>query len=187
MENDEWWPGTCLRDGTPHLPELQDGDAAYTYLRNKFEDELSDKENSVNKASKSVKKGGAVDKNGMKSPRKESKQDFNEIRRKLMSCTANADCPVHRKRTETKWSFYGTREDLEAVINGLNKRGIREGELKNNLIHETDSLISVMENCPKHKLNPELVSVENHFGMNFSLFLFVFFFFIFIFIGIVAV
>ncbi|XP_043271463.1 bromodomain adjacent to zinc finger domain protein 1A isoform X2 [Venturia canescens] len=156
VENDEWWPGTCLRDGTPYLPELQDGDATYTYLRNKFEDELSDKENSVNKASKSPKKGGTADKNGIKSPRKESKQDFNEIRRKLMCCTGNAECPVHRKRAEPKWSFYGIREDLEAVINGLNKRGIREGELKNNLIHETDSLISVIENCPKYKLNPEL-------------------------------
>lgn len=158
VENDEWWPGNCLRDGTPYLPELQDGDAAYTYLRNKFEDALSDKENSVNKESKSPKKNTFVEKNGINSPKKESKQDSTDARRSLMSCTGDKECPVHWKRSGPKWSFYGKTEDLEAVINGLNKRGIREGELKNNLVLETDSLLAVIENCPKHKLNPELVS-----------------------------
>ena len=158
VENDEWWPGDCLRDGTPYLPELQDGDAAYTYLCNKFEDELSDKENSGNKAAKISKKIPLVEKNGGKSPRKDSKQDSIDVRRSLMSCTGDKDCPVHWKRPSIKWSFYYKPEDVEALINALNKRGVREGDLKNNLIHETDSLMAVIENCPKHKLNPELVS-----------------------------
>lgn len=43
VENDEWWPGNCISDGTPYQPELQDGESTYAYLKNKFEDEFSDK------------------------------------------------------------------------------------------------------------------------------------------------
>ncbi|XP_053985965.1 bromodomain adjacent to zinc finger domain protein 1A isoform X2 [Hylaeus volcanicus] len=163
VENDEWWPGNCLPEGTPYQPELQDRESTYAYLRNKFEDEFSDKENSFKKARKSPKKVTFADKNGLKSPRKdvprkEFKHDHSDIKKNLMACTGNKECPVHCKRLEPKWSFYGTLEDIEALINGLSKRGIREGELRNNIIQEKTSLISVIEECPRHKLNPEVFS-----------------------------
>ncbi|KZC06179.1 Bromodomain adjacent to zinc finger domain protein 1A [Dufourea novaeangliae] len=68
------------------------------------------------------------------------------------------ECPVHWKRPEQKWSFFGTREDIEALVNGLSKRGIREGELRNNIVQEMTSLMSVIEECPRQKLNPEVFS-----------------------------
>ncbi|KAG7202578.1 hypothetical protein KM043_009773 [Ampulex compressa] len=172
VENDEWWPGNCLPEGTPYQPELQDREATYAYLRNKFEDEFSDKENSFKKAKKSPKKVTFSEKNGLKSPRKDmnsrkdTKHDLNSIRQNLIVCTGDRDCPVHWKRSQHKWSFYGNQDDIEALINGLSKRGNREGELRNNLLHEMTSLVSVMEECPRHKLNPEVFSepVKTHVG-----------------------
>ena len=178
MENDEWWSGSCIPEGTPHIPELQNRETTHSYLRSKFDDELSDKENSFKK-SKSPKKVSFADKNGLKSPRKEgspkkeSKLDMNDIRKTLMACTGNKECQVHCKRQGPKWSFYGSREDIEALINGLCKRGIREGELRNNLIMETLNLVEVIEECPRHKLNPDVVSILRHEFFNFIKFIFI--------------
>ncbi|CAD6232003.1 GSCOCG00001695001-RA-CDS [Cotesia congregata] len=119
VENDDRTPGSCLTDGTPYLPELQDKDSANKYLKNKFEDEVSDKENNINEAKTS-------------------------------------QCPVHCKRPETKWKFYGSSEDIEQVMNNLSIRGLREGELRHNISQELESLKTAINNCPKHKLNPKL-------------------------------
>ncbi|XP_076392535.1 ATP-dependent chromatin assembly factor large subunit isoform X2 [Megachile rotundata] len=163
VENDEWWPGICLPEGTPYQPELKDRESTYAYLRNKFEDEFSDKENSFKKAKKSPKKVTFSEKNGLKSPRKDTsrkefKQELSNIRKSLLACTGDKECPVHCKRLGPKWSFYGKPEDIETLVNGLNKRGIREGELRNNILQEMTSLMSVIEECPRHKLNPEVFS-----------------------------
>ncbi|XP_053597368.1 bromodomain adjacent to zinc finger domain protein 1A isoform X4 [Microplitis demolitor] len=156
VENDEKTPGSCLTDGTPYLPELQDKDSADKYLKNKFEDEVSDKENNINEAKTSQVSKKTVtfaDTNGIK---KLSTRELNDIRKKLMACTDDKDCPVHCKRPETKWSFYGRPEDIEAVMNNLSIRGLREGELRNNINQEIESLKSVINNCPKHKLNSKV-------------------------------
>ncbi|XP_024873934.1 bromodomain adjacent to zinc finger domain protein 1A-like isoform X1 [Temnothorax curvispinosus] len=164
VENDELWPGNCLPEGTPHHPELQDKEATYAYLKNKFEDEFSDKENSFKKSKKSPKKLLSLDKNGVKSPRKESsprkefKQDLTNIKRSLVLCTGDKDCPVHCKRSLIKWSFYGNQEDIQALIDSLSTRGVRESELRNNLLQEMDNLLLVIDECPKHRLNPEVFS-----------------------------
>ncbi|XP_031833617.2 ATP-dependent chromatin assembly factor large subunit isoform X3 [Nomia melanderi] len=164
VENDGSGVGTCLPEGTPYQPELQDGESTYAYLRNKFEDEFSDKENSFKKTKKSPKKVSFSDKNGLKSPRKdviprnEFKQELSDVRRNLMACTGDKECPVHWKRPEPKWSFFGTQKDIETLVNGLSKRGIREGELRNNIIQEMTSVMSVIEECPRHKLNPDVFS-----------------------------
>lgn len=170
VENDERWPGNCLSGGTPYHPELQDKEAAYAYLKNKFEDEFSDKENSFKKSKKSPKKLLSADKNGVKSPRKEAsprkefKQDLVNIKRNLLLCTGDKDCPVHCERSTIRWSFYGNQEDIQALINSLSTRGIRESELRNNLLQEMDSLLLVINECPKHKLNSDVVSITFMFS-----------------------
>ncbi|XP_017891617.1 bromodomain adjacent to zinc finger domain protein 1A isoform X2 [Ceratina calcarata] len=159
VEDDEWWPGTCHPDGTPYQPELRDREYVQAYLKHKFEDEFSDKENSFKKAKKSPKKVSFADKNGLKPPRNNvSRKELSEIRKKLMVCTSDKECPVHSKRLGPKWSFFGTQEDLDALLNGLNARGIREGELRNNIVHEMESITSIIEECPRHKLNPDVFS-----------------------------
>lgn len=167
MENDERWPGRCLPEGTPYKPELQNDsdEAMYAYLKKKFKDESSDKENSIKETKKSPKKVSFSDKNGIKSPRKdvspkkEVKLDINDMRQKLNTCTGDKNCPVHCMRTRPQWSFYGMPENIEMVINALNKRGFREGELRHNLMQEATSLSGAIAECPRHKLNPEVVSI----------------------------
>lgn len=144
---------------------MQDKEATYAYLRNKFEDEFSDKENSFKKSKKSPKKLLSADKNGVKSPRKETnsrkefKQDLINIKKNLVLCTGDKDCPVHCKRSLTTWSFYGNAEDIQALIDNLSTRGIRESELRNNLLQEMDNLLLVINDCPKYRLNPDVVSI----------------------------
>ncbi|EZA54009.1 Bromodomain adjacent to zinc finger domain protein 1A [Ooceraea biroi] len=158
VENDERWPGSCLAEGTPHHPELQDKEATYAYLKTKFEDEFSDKENSFKKSKKSPKKLLSSDKSSVKSSRKEFKQDLTNIKKGLVLCTGDKDCPVHCKRSPIKWSFYGKQEDVQALIDSLSTRGVRESELRNNLLQEMDSLLLVIDECPKHRLNPDVFS-----------------------------
>ncbi|KAL6434938.1 hypothetical protein ACFW04_005240 [Cataglyphis niger] len=172
VENDERWPGSCLPEGTPHQPELQDKEATYAYLKNKFEDEFSDKENSFKKSKKSPKKLLSSDKNGVKSPRKETnsrkefKQDLTNIKKSLMLCTGDKDCPVHCKRSQVTWSFYGNQEDIQVLIDNLSTRGIRESELRNNLLQEMDNLLLVINDCPKSRLNPEIFTDSNKGQIN---------------------
>lgn len=137
------------------MPELADTAVLRSYLKNKFEDDTSDKENSFKK-SKSPKKVNFPDKNGLKSPRKDVKKD---VRKGIMACTGNKECPVHVSRPGPNWSFYSNEQDIEDLINSLNERGIRESELRNNLIHEKESLILAINDCPKNKFNPEVVSI----------------------------
>ncbi len=45
------------------------------------------------------------------------------------------ECPVHSTtRQRTVWSFYSTAEQVDALIDGLNPRGIREKELRDRLL-----------------------------------------------------
>ncbi|XP_011303501.1 bromodomain adjacent to zinc finger domain protein 1A isoform X2 [Fopius arisanus] len=160
VEDNEVNPGVCIEGGTNYMPELQDKATAEVYLRRKFEDEFSDnKENDFNKSKKkkTVSFTDKKDKNGLKSPRKES-----DVRKSLMACTGDKECPVHQSKSPGKWRFLGRQEDIEALINGLSIRGIREGELRNNLIQESESISSALINCPKHKLNPEVYPPSNN-------------------------
>ncbi|XP_044011620.1 bromodomain adjacent to zinc finger domain protein 1A isoform X2 [Aphidius gifuensis] len=157
VENEVQYSNKCLPDGTPYLPELLDKDAADIYLKNKFEDELSDKENTFNKNKKNNKSGGGG---------KLSTNKKDDIRRNLMACTDSKDCPVHCKRSSVTWSFFSNENDIDNLIQNLNIRGIREGELKNNLINEIDSIKSIIKNCPIYKLNPDIYPPENYINNN---------------------
>ncbi|XP_012285440.1 bromodomain adjacent to zinc finger domain protein 1A isoform X2 [Orussus abietinus] len=163
VEYDEKWSGNCLVGGTPYNPELRDSNSIYAYIVNKFEDEFNDKENSIKRDKKSPKKV-FFSKNQIKSTKKDlnskkdNKHDLNEDRRNLMVCTGDKTCPVHWKKFGPMWSFYGRAEDIDVVIESLNKRGTREGELRNNLLQEKASLVEVINDCPRNKLNSEVFS-----------------------------
>lgn len=76
----------------------------------------------------------------------------------LLLCTANpANCPVHTK-TSTKhtWAFFHQDQQLKELINALNKRGFREGELKETLKSDFQDLVSVCVRTPVSSLNPNV-------------------------------
>ena len=49
------------------------------------------------------------------------------------------NCSVERvinyERSEAKWCFYYTSEQIDSLISSLNERGLRESDLKQNLLH----------------------------------------------------
>jgi bromodomain adjacent to zinc finger domain protein 1A len=72
-------------------------------------------------------------------------------------CTGNKEsCPVHCVYLpRPKWSFFWDPEQIEALINGLSPRGIREKELRQYLMDEKESLKNYVKKCPVTKLNKE--------------------------------
>ncbi|KAJ4446340.1 hypothetical protein ANN_13035 [Periplaneta americana] len=76
----------------------------------------------------------------------------------LLICTADINtCPVHGHSSSlqrTKWAFFSKEEELNLLIECLNRRGIRESELRQTLIQERTHIVQNMSNCPIHKLDP---------------------------------
>ena len=81
---------------------------------------------------------------------------YNEMRKKLMACTDNEDCPIHVNRSHSRWYFYSNPDDITKIINSLNERGFRESELRINLLNEYDSLVNAINDCPIYKLNSQV-------------------------------
>ncbi|CAG5004394.1 unnamed protein product [Parnassius apollo] len=75
--------------------------------------------------------------------------------RDLMLCTADINtCYVHGKVDRPHWSVYHTEEQIESLIQSLNKRGLRENELRHSLEQNGANLINHVKKCPLHLLNP---------------------------------
>ncbi|XP_068619340.1 bromodomain adjacent to zinc finger domain protein 1A-like [Battus philenor] len=77
--------------------------------------------------------------------------------RELMLCTADINtCSVHGKVDRPHWSVYHTEEQIEALIQSLNKRGLRENELRHSIEQDGTNLINHVKKCPLHLLNPSM-------------------------------
>ncbi|PNF34918.1 hypothetical protein B7P43_G01418 [Cryptotermes secundus] len=72
-------------------------------------------------------------------------------------CTADINtCSVHGKSDSVdriRWAFFSKEEDINCLIESLNRRGIRESELRQALIQERTYIVQKMANCPVHKLD----------------------------------
>jgi bromodomain adjacent to zinc finger domain protein 1A len=78
-------------------------------------------------------------------------------------CTADVNtCPVHGKADSadrTKWAFFSKEEDINHLIECLNRRGIRECELRQTLLQDRTYIVQKMANCPVHKLDRTQVCI----------------------------
>lgn len=83
-----------------------------------------------------------------------------EKKKSLLCCFGPENqCPVHEKlENRLLWGYYNTPDELDNLIDSLNSRGVREGELKKLLQQEKTRIISSMEKCTDCHLNPSLVS-----------------------------
>lgn len=73
--------------------------------------------------------------------------------RDLLMCTglnAAKECPVHSPSNPNTahWSFICTAEELAALINSLNPRGVREKALREQLENESELILNHIESCP---------------------------------------
>jgi bromodomain adjacent to zinc finger domain protein 1A len=62
-------------------------------------------------------------------------------------CLADAEsCPVHSTiLPKTYWAYYSSVEELDDLIEKLNPRGLREGDLKDKLTFERDKLVRTLK------------------------------------------
>ncbi|EEB13984.1 bromodomain adjacent to zinc finger protein domain 1, baz1, putative [Pediculus humanus corporis] len=165
IEDNEEWPGSCLSTPTPISKNfvLLEEDTM-TYIKKLFEEERnwgSDKENEVNSSlpmgtqkKKLLSESNNVNSNSVYSTEEGENESNNE---KLMSwvCTGNEEtCNVHSKtNNRTQWLFYHKENEIEELINSLNKRGYREHRLRKALIENKDNIIPRLNHCPVHLLN----------------------------------
>lgn len=73
----------------------------------------------------------------------------------LLMCTADENtCLVHRKDHPERvtWSFLSTEEELNALIDSLNPRGLRERMLREQLESQKELILFHIKNCPTEKL-----------------------------------
>ena len=76
-------------------------------------------------------------------------------------CSADMEsCVVHSTiLPRTFWSYYGSLEEVDNLIESLNERGIRESELKEKLVSERDRLAKHLKHVNKTKLESGDVSM----------------------------
>ncbi|XP_050551629.1 bromodomain adjacent to zinc finger domain protein 1A-like [Spodoptera frugiperda] len=73
----------------------------------------------------------------------------------LLMCTGDiTTCLVHGKSLRPRWWVFHTAEQLSALTGALNKRGLREAELRQALELDKDRILTHIAKCPLHLLNP---------------------------------
>ncbi|GBP32377.1 Bromodomain adjacent to zinc finger domain protein 1A [Eumeta japonica] len=143
----------------PVLPAAPRGDDVMAYVRALFEKERagSDKENEsgANSRGNSPKKP-LSNLNGLTQKLNGLDNDIQNMRDLLM-CTGNINtCLVHSPIGKPTWYVYSKDEEIEALIQSLNKRGVRETELRQNLELDKNSIVEYIKKCPLYVLNVNL-------------------------------
>ncbi|XP_022178490.1 bromodomain adjacent to zinc finger domain protein 1A-like isoform X1 [Myzus persicae] len=156
IEDDEPYPGTCLPNGTP-INNINENDPV-SYVKKLFE--MNEKENvsesRVSLSNTPSKKRLLDDTNNTSFMTNGS---YVDQKRSLLRCFGpDSQCPVHDNiEHRLAWGYYNTPDELDGLINNLNSRGLREGELKKVLIQEKPRILSSMEKCTNCLLNPSLM------------------------------
>lgn len=172
VEDDRTFSSTCLDKPTMHIPGLAACPAdmrkkfiTQTIMNNKLSE--NDKENHTTKKEElvienlilngSAKVKALFDQNktvpnGAPESASDSKSDILKTPSnvELMMCTADPkSCPVHGENSSGNvWGFFHTEEELNALIESLNPRGIREKNLRENLENEKELILAHIKDCP---------------------------------------
>lgn len=145
VTSEEQNPGRCLDHIVTQDPELinVNRDEIQDYLQKKF------KEKKLN--GQYCKTNGVH--NGL---------DNDESYKELRLCSSDFyTCIVHNpKLSENKWSFYHDTKTFNNVVDNLNRRGIREGQLAEILSFARESIERLILETPKSALNRELPITE---------------------------
>ncbi|XP_044728852.1 bromodomain adjacent to zinc finger domain protein 1A isoform X2 [Chrysoperla carnea] len=155
VEHDEGNPGSCMDRVIIPNPSLIDAtqDDTLKYIRELFSEKPTD--STFIFRIPSPRKSGASDK-----PSEETIKLKN-----LLMCTGIAsDCPVHSNSVDrVKWSFFHKPEDLDALTQSLNKRGVRESELRLTLEGCKEYIKEICaERCKPEKLAPSAYQIDEN-------------------------
>merc|ERR1712013_32409 len=171
-EDTPWRP-----DSSGPLTEEQATEKARQIMREKAglptASPSSDKENSSKKNDPSVNKSDnaktyskknpvlvqkvlTFNKEDGKSPKKVKEEQLvkEEVEEKEVTppwgrCLANSpDCPVHSVTLpRIHWAFYSSAQEVDELVNSLNPRGDREGELRDRLVAQRERIERRMKKC----------------------------------------
>lgn len=76
----------------------------------------------------------------------------------LLMCTGDTEtCSIHGKKrlSHSTWAFLNTEEEISALIDSLNTRGVREKNLKEQLESQKELILSHLKECPLDLLQIE--------------------------------
>ncbi|XP_058468248.1 bromodomain adjacent to zinc finger domain protein 1A [Malaya genurostris] len=176
VEHDRTFSGRCLDSPTSHIPglascppDLRKKFITQTIMNNKLSE--NDKENQVVAGELVIEKlmlSGCAKLKGLNDHNKTTingitdetsgvikKEVLTPTNEELLMCTANPNaCPVHTDNFPgtIRWGFYHTEEQINALIESLNSRGIREKVLRENLENEKELILTHIRDCPVEKV-----------------------------------
>lgn len=151
VNSEDNYAGECRQQICKQDPTLVNIDRKQlmNHLRKVLFEEMnsSDKENEPSVSSKIA--------NG--SPDSPSTSESESCADLLMCSATPSTCVVHSTDSNrTRWFFFHSKEQLEALEANLNKRGIRESELLHVITNDKDRLMNVIAQTPVSVLNPDV-------------------------------
>lgn len=162
--------GKCQDKPVENIPGLAHcpADKRYMFIKHmlhekqNYNSNANDKENKIsNMLDTKQKTNGSV--SDANKPTTEAPEIKTELiiptQNELMMCTGDGNtCMVHRKDHPNRvtWSFVHTEEELNALIDSLNSRGVREKYLKEQLDTQKELILYHIKNCPVEKLQVDV-------------------------------
>lgn len=138
--------GPCIKDPVKNIPGLSSclPEKRYLFIKQMLQGKPSngDKENIGTNANEGKSGDEAV------AP---AANDAKLSQEDLLMCTGDSEtCFVHGRRrpSPTSWSFLHTEEEVNALIDSLNTRGVREKALKDQLESQRELIVSHIKDCP---------------------------------------
>lgn len=169
--------GICVDKTVENIPGLANCPTEKRYMfiknmlheKNNYNVNTNDKENKISNmlekkvntsvnASAEVKTEGSADDS---KPTVEAIEIKKEVPKEpptqleLLMCTGDGStCLIHRKEHPGRltWSYLHTEEEINALIDSLNTRGVRERVLKEQLETQKELILYHIKNCPVEKL-----------------------------------
>lgn len=163
--------GECIANPVENIHGLANcaPDKRYIFIKRMLQEKqnnnISDKENKINNGAdvkpKLTDSKALVDQQqqqavaGADAAIEEQPIVVNYSQRDLFMCTGKtASCLVHRVDDPARkvWTFLNTEEEINALIDSLNPRGIREKNLREQLESQKELILDHIHNCPTDKL-----------------------------------
>lgn len=166
--------GECIENPVSNIHGLANcpPEKRYLFIKNMLQEKQN---NNVNDKDKENKVSNTLDAHLVKpkpidpakplesEPATPPEPEITYSQRDLHMCTGdNETCRVHKLNDETRhaWTFLHTEEEINALIDSLNPRGIREKQLKEQLESQRELILFHTKKCPFEKLQVDPATIE---------------------------
>lgn len=157
--------GECIESPVSNISGLANcpPEKRYLFIKNMLQEQQNNNSNDKDKENKVANTMDAKPKTTdvAMTPETDAEQvapvqpEIKYSQRDLFMCTGQSEtCPVHRVPDSSRitWTFFNTESELDALIDSLNPRGIREKQLREQLESQRELILNHMKRCPEEKL-----------------------------------